>query len=148
MELFTKGQIKLLAPAKINFSLYVGKKREDGYHPISSIMVPIELHDEIILNYSPIEEPLKVNCLVPANKELENKNNLIIKLATAYAGARNIFGHLEVILHKNIPAKAGLGGGSSDGASVLLWLNNCLKEPWEFEELSLFAAELSADAPF
>ncbi len=148
MELLAKEQMKLLAPAKINFSLYVDKKREDGYHPISSIMAPIELYDEIILNYEPLDEPLKVNCLVPANKELESRDNLIIKLATAYAAARNIGGHIEITLHKNIPAKAGLGGGSSDGASVLFWLNSRQKEPWDLEKLSLWAAKLSADAPF
>ncbi len=99
----------LLAPAKVNLTLEVLGKRPDGYHALRSLMVPIALYDEIEIEPA---ERLLFTCDDPA---LADDGNLVLRAARAIGIA-----DFRIALRKSIPVQAGLGGGSSDAAALLL----------------------------
>ncbi len=101
------------APAKINLTLEVLGRREDGYHGIRSVMVPLELADTIAIE--PCEE-LVFDCEV---RELAGEENLALRALRAIEAATRRPLGARVTLHKAIPTQAGLGGGSSDAAAIL-----------------------------
>jgi 4-diphosphocytidyl-2-C-methyl-D-erythritol kinase len=98
----------LAAPAKINLTLEILRKREDGYHTLRSVMVPIGLYDQIDLT------PAEVASFEADGATLEADNLVTRALAASGAGPQ------RVLLRKTIPIGGGLGGGSSDAAAVLL----------------------------
>lgn len=102
------------AYAKINLALDVFNIREDGYHDINSIMVPINFYDELEINISDVDS---YNC----NKKYLrfDENNSIIKMINVLKDRYNINDHYYVNLNKIVPTQAGLGGGTSDAASTL-----------------------------
>ena len=133
-----------LAPAKLNLTLEVVAKRPDGYHAIESLMLPVDLCDE--LEFRRTDGELSLTCDAPGIPT--DGRNLVLKAAEALrtrSGSR--FG-AAIHLAKRIPHEAGLGGGSSDAATTLLALN----ELWELNlapaELATVAAEIGSDVPF
>ncbi len=134
-------------PCKINLGLQVLYKREDGYHALQTVFYPIPLNDVLELqegNEHGVGATLTTHGLmVPGDQ----KNNLILK---AYELLANDFSlapvHFELI--KNIPMGAGLGGGSSDGASALLLLNKYFGLNLPDEKLRDYALQLGSDCPF
>jgi 4-diphosphocytidyl-2-C-methyl-D-erythritol kinase len=98
----------LLAPAKINATLEILSRRDDGYHTLRSVMLPIALYDRIELN------PSAAPAFAASDPTLANDN--LVMRALAAAGAESRF---DAMLHKTIPVGGGLGGGSSDAAAVL-----------------------------
>lgn len=100
--------------AKVNLALDVFNIREDGYHDLKSIMVPISFFDELKIN---IAEENKLIC----NKEYitNNESNSILKMVKEFEKETNIINKYEIILNKHIPTKAGLAGGTSDAAGTL-----------------------------
>ena len=98
-----------LAPAKINLTLEVLARREDGYHTLRSVMVPLALGDELAI------EPAAAFSFVCSRDELAGDDNLVVRAARALGALPAA--RLE--LRKAIPMQAGLGGGSSDAAAVL-----------------------------
>lgn len=131
------------ANAKINLGLQVLNKRQDGFHNINSIFAPINLYDEITINES---DSFKLI----SNKDfgISNDENLVIKAAKKFNQAIGSSISYEIRLLKNIPMQAGLGGGSSDGATVLKMLNEMNGSPFTNEKLSEIALELGSDVPF
>ena len=131
--------------AKINISLNVVKKREDGYHELDSIMLPIELHDSILI------EPLKTS--VDNFVTVDDFSNGLIhyNLATtainAMAAKYHFSTKFRIFIHKNIPMQAGLGGGSSNAAFTMKAVNEMLKLNATEEELIDIATPLGADIP-
>ena len=103
------------AYAKINLSLDVIGKREDGYHLLKMIMQTIDLYD--ILNIIPIEKGIEVRC----NKEYIpcDERNLAYKAVKLFVSNYGIKSGVSINITKNIPVAAGLAGGSSDAAAVL-----------------------------
>lgn len=101
------------APAKINLTLEVLGRRDDGYHGIRSVMVPLELADEIAIEPG---DRLALSCSVA---DLGGEENLALRAARAIAAAAGRELHANIVLSKTIPTKAGLGGGSSDAAAIL-----------------------------
>ena len=141
----SKGAITIKSPAKINLTLNVVSKRKDGYHNLETIMVPVSLWDEIeILTTN--SKKIKIIC---DNKELpvddDNIINRAIRLLWDVTGLK--IGVL-VKLKKNIPVAAGLGGGSSNSASVLLALNKIWKAGISRKQLMKIGKKLGADVPF
>ena len=133
------------AHAKINLTLEVLGKRGDGYHDLASIMQTIALHDTLALTAT-ADGRIEVFCDLP---ELSSDDNLVVQAARRLrqeAGRPDLGARIE--LHKEIPAPGGLGGGSSDAASILIHLN----ELWEVGipryRLLELAAELGSDIPF
>jgi 4-diphosphocytidyl-2-C-methyl-D-erythritol kinase len=134
--------MRLRSLAKINLDLRVLHKRTDGYHELRSVFQTISLADTIEVEYrrgqSKIE--LKSNIDIPGN--------LIVKAADLVMRALRTNGQLRFRLNKRIPLGGGLGGGSSDAASVLLALPTLLKKTIPLEKLMELAAGLGSDVPF
>ncbi|MDO5714160.1 MAG: 4-(cytidine 5'-diphospho)-2-C-methyl-D-erythritol kinase [Tissierellia bacterium] len=135
--------LRTLAYAKINKRLHITGKRNDGYHTLESLMVPVNLHDIII-----IEKRDHGFLLTGNKKELVNDDNLIVK---AHRFMENLVGRdLPGRVHfiKEIPIGAGLAGGTSDGAAVIHGLNTLYELGISQEELEAKAVALGADFPF
>lgn len=129
------------ARAKINLNLEVLNKRQDNYHNIKSVFQKINFYDEIYIRKTDSNEiELQTNI-----KSLNNKNNIIYKaykkLQEKY---KNITG-IKVILNKNIPMQAGLGGGSTDCASFILSMNKLFNLRLSKKEIEDIGKSLGAD---
>jgi 4-diphosphocytidyl-2-C-methyl-D-erythritol kinase len=139
--------MRLLAPAKLNLFLRVGSARADGFHPIVSWMVTVGLFDTLCLETSQCPG-LSLSC---DRSELPvDQNNLVIKAAQLLLGStgmQNLPG-VKIRLYKRIPVGAGLGGGSSDAATVLAGLNRFWKLQLGLKQLDEMAARLGSDVPF
>ncbi len=135
--------IRILAPAKVNFGLWVNKKREDGYHEIFSIMHAIDLYDEIYIEPS---HTLEIYTVGPFSKSIET--NIVQEAVEEFAKLTDESFDYKITIQKNIPVGAGLGGASSDLASVINYLNTTLKTPLSYDELVEFLMRFSKDAPF
>lgn len=144
--------MKIRAPAKINLTLRVVGKRPDGYHLLDTIMVPISLYDEIAI--TPIKgaaalkrrPPVEVLCdhpLVPSGAA-----NIAQRAAVLLHGKAKKLSPVRIRIKKKIPVGAGLGGGSSDAAAVLLGLNRLWKLRLSVRQLERLALRLGADVPF
>ncbi len=134
----------LPSPAKINLSLWVKGKREDGYHEIITVMHTINLFDFIHLRKSDyLEFSIEGSQTIPSGEE-----NLIIKACKAFSSRTDINPKVSIKLEKNIPIGGGLGGGSSNAAIVLKALNEIYGNPLSEEELFEIASELGSDVPF
>jgi 4-diphosphocytidyl-2-C-methyl-D-erythritol kinase len=136
--------LTLKAPAKINLYLKVLNRRSDGYHEIESLMQKVELFD--ILHLSRQGESIALSC--PGASLSEDQGNLVYRAAQAYFSATGISKGIRIILEKNIPIAAGLGGGSSDAAAVVIGLNTLLNSNLKLEQLIDIARPLGADVPF
>jgi 4-diphosphocytidyl-2-C-methyl-D-erythritol kinase len=136
--------LTLQAPAKINLFLNILKRRPDGYHEIESVMQKITLFD--ILHLSRQGEAISLFC--PGSSVPEDRENIVYKAAQAFFSATGIAPGIQIILEKNIPVAAGLGGGSSDAAAVLLGLNRLLGADLELTRLMDIGLKLGADVPF
>jgi len=136
--------MKFLSPAKVNLHLEVLGKRPDGYHEIQTLMHRVGLFDEVEISLggrgirlvSEGEE-------VPAGTE-----NLVCRAAQILFEEFGIPGDLQIRLQKRIPVAAGLGGGSSNAATVLRGLNDLLQAGAEEERLMGLGAKIGADVPF
>jgi 4-diphosphocytidyl-2-C-methyl-D-erythritol kinase len=132
------------APAKINIILRVLRKRPDGYHDIFSLMQKITLFDELI--FIPRHRGIVLKC---PNSDLPvSEDNLVILAAKTIFYQTGYLSGMEIILRKNIPVAAGLGGGSSDAATTLLTLNEMCRLGLKNTELMKIGAKLGADIPF
>ncbi len=137
--------LTLQAPAKINLFLDVTKRREDGYHDIVSVMMPISLSDEVTVTYDKGDE-LRVFCSVDV---CEEQNNIAYKAAELFfevTGKERKKTHITI--DKKIPHEAGLAGGSTDAAAVLSALNELTEANLSEEELCAMGKKLGADVPF
>ncbi|MFM9984695.1 MAG: 4-(cytidine 5'-diphospho)-2-C-methyl-D-erythritol kinase [Flavobacteriales bacterium] len=130
---------------KINLGLYVTEKREDGYHSIESIFVPVPLND--VLEIVPSENGQFELFLTGSKETIDRENNICWK---ALMLLRSDFELVPsaIYLHKNIPSGAGLGGGSADGAFALKLFNSYYKLNLSVEVLKEYAAILGSDCPF
>ncbi len=137
--------MRFLAPAKINLSLRVLGKRPDGFHEIQSLMTPLSLADEIDIERQD-SGGIAFTCddpLLPTGEA-----NLAYRAAKLFCERGGFAPDLSVALKKKVPHGAGLGGGSSDAAAVLLGLNKMFEAGLTREALAALAAELGSDVPF
>jgi 4-diphosphocytidyl-2-C-methyl-D-erythritol kinase len=134
----------ILSPAKINLFLHVTGRRPDGYHELFSLMCRVGLYDEVRL--SPAPAAITLSCFDPALSV--GPGNLAFRAARSFFDALGRDGGCEIHLSKRIPIAAGLGGGSSNAASVLLGLNHLYGHPFPKEELMRIGRSLGADVPF
>ncbi|KIR01972.1 4-diphosphocytidyl-2-C-methyl-D-erythritol kinase [Lachnospiraceae bacterium TWA4] len=138
-------QLHLKAMAKINLSLDVLRKREDGYHEVRMIMQMINLYDKICLKKT-TEPGIKVDTnlyFLPTNE-----NNLVYKAAKLLIDEFHIEEGVSISLQKFIPVAAGLAGGSSDAACVLYGMNRMFKLGLSLDELMKRGVTLGADIPY
>ncbi|SPF50914.1 4-diphosphocytidyl-2-C-methyl-D-erythritol kinase [Syntrophobacter sp. SbD1] len=133
-------------PAKINLWLEVIRKREDGYHDISSLMLPISVFDRISIDIHPGDGPISITCDSP---EIPcDDRNLAWRAADLYMKKSRKKAGMNIHLEKHIPWGAGLGGGSSDAAGVLAGLNSFFEKDVSAGDLETMALSLGADVPF
>lgn len=134
-------------PAKINLTLDVTGKLENGYHTLSMIMQSIDVCDELSF-----EKTADETILFSMNKDLPDKipaeKNLVYKAAKLMKDTFKIDGGFKIHLTKNIPAAAGLAGGSSDCAATLIGINELCGLGLDIEKLCEIGVELGADVPF
>lgn len=133
------------SPAKVNLVLRVLKKRDDGYHDIFTVMQPIDLYDEVSIEVSP-GSLITVDCAHPGVPS--DSSNLAYKAAELMLKAAGLKRRINITIRKNIPVAAGLGGGSSDAATVLTGLNTLLKAGLGVERLMETGSLLGSDVPF
>ena len=134
----------LKAPAKLNLSLRVLGKRDDGFHEIDTLMVKLPgLTDELEFTDADDFSFNSDDPSVPGDDR-----NLVVKAARAFEAAAGIRCRCSISLKKIIPHGAGLGGGSSDAAMTLLGLNRLHNHPLGVETLHQLAAPLGSDIPF
>lgn len=130
------------APAKINLTLEVLAKRDDGYHEVRSVIQTIDLCDSISFNQSKTVEYFSENPEWDAEKSLVSK---AVELFRATTGSSQ---GVSVTVEKHIPMMAGLGGDSSDAAAVLQGLNELWGTGLSRGELQAMAEKLGSDVPF
>ncbi len=131
------------APAKVNLSLRVLGRREDGYHDVDILMARLDLEDELSFRNSRTTTLLCDTPGVPTDE-----SNLVMKAIREFEKAYGRKAKQHITLTKRIPHGAGLGGGSADAAVTLLAVNNILGTQYDAEELSAMAATLGSDVPF
>lgn len=142
-----KQSIKIKAPAKINLSLDVTGRRPNGYHDLRMIMQTVDICDELTITQLPEDE-----IRLTINKELPDRippeKNLVWRGAQLLREHCQIREGFAIHLEKNIPAAAGLAGGSSDCAAVLLGINELCHLGLSIQELCELGVTLGADIPF
>ena len=131
--------------AKINISLNVLNKRSDGYHELDSVMVPIELHDTLLISY--LERKDNFVTVDDFSNGLIHYN-LASQAIDVMAKKYNFNRHFRIYIHKVIPMQAGMGGGSSNAAFTMKAVNEMLKLNATDEELIELSTPLGADIPF
>ncbi len=137
---------KIFCPAKINLFLEVGSARPDGYHNIDSVMQAVDLCDLVTVGICGGAGKVSVICTNPALSD--EKTNIAAKAAKKYleaAGIDDLDVHIDI--EKQIPIAAGLAGGSTDAAGVLLLMEKMLKKLGDYE-LYEVGASVGADVPF
>lgn len=134
------------AYAKVNLTLDVLGKREDGYHDLKSIMQTISVRDDIEIDIG-TEKPWKLLCSDP--NVLADERNLAWKAAKVFFDATGKEPNgIEIRITKRIPVEAGLGGGSADAAAVLRALNRHYEYPLSILALAELGCSIGSDVPF
>ena len=139
------NSIELKSRAKINLSIDVLGKREDGYHLVEMIMQTIDLYDIIKI------KELKCNEIIIKSNSSDiplDENNIVYKAAKLIKETFNINKGIEIFIDKYIPIAAGMAGGSSNAAAVLVGLNKLWNLQLSEEELKSLGFKLGADVPF
>lgn len=139
-----KETITLRAAAKINLCLDIVGRRADGYHLLRSVMQTVSLCDTVTVTRR--ETGISVRC--NAHGVPNGAENIAHTAVETFLKATGIPGGAEVLLEKQIPVQAGLGGGSADGAAVLRALNTLCGMPLTSRQLSELGAGIGADVPF
>lgn len=137
--------VKVIVPsfAKLNLDLRVLHKRADGFHELRTIFQTISLKDTLVIE---AERGRRTDITLDCSREIPD--NLVVRAARAVLDHLKINARLDFALHKRIPMGAGLGGGSSNAAAVLIALPALLRRPIPLPELIRLAASLGSDIPF
>jgi 4-diphosphocytidyl-2-C-methyl-D-erythritol kinase len=135
--------VRVLSPAKINLLLKVLGKRNDGYHELLTLMVPVTLFDTLYLEQA--EESIELDA---PGCGCSDTDNLVFKAADLFRHKTEIKNGIKIRIDKKIPIGAGLGGGSSNAAHTLVALNKLFCTGIKENQLSEMAQELGADCPF
>lgn len=136
------NEITLKANAKLNLTLDICGKREDGYHLLDSVMQSISLYDTVKLQ---ISDKISVCCDC---KEINGEDNIAYLSAVKFFEYVGISGGVKISISKNIPLSSGMGGGSADAAAVICGLNKLYKTSLNETELCKIGVAVGADLPF
>lgn len=137
-------RLEVAAPAKLNLFLHVTGRRGDGYHFLESLLVPVDLCDSIVLD-ARADGIISRSSAMPG---VSVDDDLAVRAARALQQASGCARGVDIAIEKRIPMGAGLGGGSSDAASVLLALNRLWELALPRAELARIGVTLGADVPF
>lgn len=134
------------AYAKINLTLDVVGRRDDGYHLLKTVMQSVSLHDNISITST---DDCDITVHTSNSNIADDKSNLAYKAAAAFFEAAGIATQgISIDIQKNIPIQAGLAGGSADAAGVLYLLNRMFGTDMSHEKLCFIGEKLGADVPF
>lgn len=134
--------MKVRANAKINLTLDIVGKREDGYHLIDSVFQSVSLCDDIR-----VEKDSKITVCC-TDGTISDKSNIAYKAAQIFFDYNKIDGGVKIDIEKHIPLASGMGGGSADAAAVILALDKIYKTNLSNEQLCNIALCVGADVPF
>ncbi len=141
-------EITVHAPAKVNLILRVGGPRADGYHEIESLMVPVDLYDDISITAHRADET-RVDVAVGGSEQVPaGRDNIAGRAALGVLDELGIRARVDIGITKRIPVGAGLGGGSSDAAAVVRELPGLLDAELTAARSGAIALSLGADVPF
>jgi 4-diphosphocytidyl-2-C-methyl-D-erythritol kinase len=132
------------APAKLNLCLHIVGRRDDGYHLLQSAMQFVDLCDELRF----YKRPPGVIERVAGNEAIPAESDLVVRAAQLLAMRYEVFEGVGIEIQKRIPVQGGLGGGSSDAATVLVALNTLWRLNLKIDELAAVGLALGADVPF
>ncbi|MBZ9752571.1 4-(cytidine 5'-diphospho)-2-C-methyl-D-erythritol kinase [Deinococcus sp. HMF7604] len=132
--------VTYFAPAKVNLGLSVRALRADGYHDLHSLMVPLNVGDDLEVRGAETLSLTVTGADLPTDER-----NLVYRAAQAYLQAAGVTGGAAITLHKRLPLASGLGGGSSDAATTLMALARLYPSG---VNLATLARGLGADVPF
>jgi 4-diphosphocytidyl-2-C-methyl-D-erythritol kinase len=152
------GVVHLRAPAKLNLSLAVLDRRDDGFHEIESLMVPVTLHDRLRVRRQPagvfsLTVGFKGRLAGGKGRQLArdvpaDESNLVLRAVRLLAERAGVAAGVAIELEKEIPSGAGLAGGSSDAAATLRAAARLWNLDWSTEQLAALSAELGSDIPW
>ena len=134
--------MKVKANAKINLTLDIVGKRDDGYHLIDSVFQSVSLCDELVIEKN---SNIEVCC---TDSTINDKDNIVYKAAERFFEYTNINGGVKICIEKHIPLSAGLGGGSTDAAAAILALDKLYNTKLSCESLCQIGVLVGADVPF
>lgn len=131
------------APAKLNLCLHIVGQRADGYHLLQSAMQLIDLCDELQF----YKRPAGVIERIGDNGDIPAELDLVVRAARLLATRYEVFDGVGIAIQKRIPVQGGLGGGSTDAATVLVALNHLWRLDLKLDELATLGLQLGADVP-
>lgn len=134
------------APSKINLAIDVLNKREDGYHDIDIVTLPLQLHDSLELEVFPAKYGTFLTC--DDNSIICDESNLVYKAYRLMKKKYNFDSGMRIKIYKNIPVEAGLGGGSADAAALINGLNKIFKLKMTDQEKIDIAIQIGSDVPY
>jgi len=132
----------ILSPAKVNIGLWITGKRPDGYHEIFTLFHTIDYYDRVIISPSNFQK------ITITNPSIDPKKNTITQTLEKFEEWTGIKPEVDILVEKNIPVGAGLGGGSSNAATVLKYINELYNQPLTEDEIFQLASTIGADVPF
>jgi 4-diphosphocytidyl-2-C-methyl-D-erythritol kinase len=138
--------LTVFAPAKINLVLRILDHRPDGYHNLWSLMQIVQLEDDLSISLSDKHLSIVLRCDDSSLKT--DSSNLVYRAAAAVLEHSGRVVGLDLVLSKQIPMGAGLGGGSSDAAATIIGLNQLLNLGWSTEKMAHVGQALGSDVPF
>lgn len=138
--------LEVLAPAKINLFLEITGKLENGYHTVDTVMQSLSLADTVSLELLSKSAGIVISCDIPGIPT--DERNIAYKTARAYLESSGADCGVHIDIKKRIPSEAGMGGGSADGAAVLVGLNHLCGSLLPIERLHELASSKGADIPF
>ena len=142
-KLTGRSSVTVLAPAKLNLALDVVGLLPNGYHDLDMTMQTITLYERIVLRRSPY-----LDLTLPGSPVAPNGKNTAIKAALAFFDYTGLLAGVDITVHKNVPVRAGMAGGSADAAGVLVGLNALYDARLSMSELCALGAKIGADVPF
>ena len=136
-------KVSVLAPAKLNLSLDVMGTLPGGYHALDMVMQAVSLYEQVTLRRS---ADLVVR--LPGSRVPPGPKNTAYKAALAFFHYTGLLAGVDITIHKTVPVRAGMGGGSADAAAVLVGLNALYGARLSMTELCALGASVGADVPF
>ena len=137
--------ISVPAYAKLNLTLDILGKRNDGYHEMQMVMQTVSLHDDVTVT---LTDGKGITCRVAGAELPCDERNLAVKAANAFCEAMDYRGGIDIALIKRIPSEAGMAGGSADAAAVLRELRELVSPALTDERLEQISASVGSDVPF
>ena len=140
-------RLKVAAPAKINLTLEVLDKRDDGFHNIKSVMQAIDLYDYLTFE---VRNSNKTSIVLQGNSDKipYDERTLVYKAAKLFLDELGNNAQINIYIEKNIPIEAGLAGGSTDAAATFFALNEMFSKPFSLTDIDFLCAKLGSDLNF